>query len=259
VPNLLHAGVALALHETNIRLNELIAAAMTTQPQPPRRYLGASICGHECLRQVQYRWWCSTEIPSKVRLIFERGHLLEAAVRRQLEMIGCAFAPAETLAFKALDGILEGHADGVVIAGPRLPGLYLAYPCVWENKAVSAKNWRAVNNSGLLSTYPHYAAQVSLYQRFLNKTNNALVTIVNSDNGEVLHFQQPYDPQLADRAIENAKTVIAATKEGRLLERAYSDPGDWRCVRCPFRRRCWGALWVEGRNRGGGDVVDDAA
>ena len=261
MPNLLRAGVALSLHQTNVRLNELIAAAMATQPQTPRRYLGASICGYECLRQVQYRWWCATEIPSKARLVFERGHLLESVVRAQLEMIGFAFAPAKSLEFKAFDGIFAGHADGVVIAGPRLPGLYLAYPLVWENKAVSAKNFRAVDKRGLPATYPHYAAQVSVYQHFLGITNAALVTIVNSDNGDTLHFQQPYDAALADRTIENVKVVIAATKKGELLARAYADPSNWRCQCCPHARRCWGALWIERKERdpGGDGVVDNAA
>jgi hypothetical protein len=242
VPNLLSANVGLSFQETNTRLNELIAKAMAAQPQPPRRYLGASIVGSECLRKVQYAWWCAAEIPSRVRLIFERGHLLEQVVKSQLEMIGFKFAPNEALEFSALDGVLKGHADGVIIAGPRLPGLYLAFPLVWENKAVSAKNYRAVDKHGLLAVYPHYASQVSLYQKFLSKTNAALVTVVNSDNGEALHFQQTYDAGLADRTIANAKTVIEATKRGELLPRAYSDPDDWRCVCCPFRARCWGAL-----------------
>jgi hypothetical protein len=252
VPNLFASNIGLSLQETNVRLNELIAKAMAAQPQPPRRYLGASIVGSECLRKVQYAWWCAAEIPSRVRLIFERGHLLEAVVRAQLEMIGFNFAPNEALEFKALDGVLKGHADGVIIAGPRLPGLYLAFPLVWENKAVSAKNYRAVDKHGLLAVYPHYAMQVAVYQKFLDKLNAALVTVVNSDNGEVLHFQQPYDAGLADRTVENAKTVIEATRRGELLPRAYSDPDDWRCVICPHRRRCWGALLID---PGGDDVA----
>jgi hypothetical protein len=240
VPNLFASNAALSLEETNTRLNELVAKAMATQPQPPRRYLGASIVGYECLRRVQYAWWCAAEIPSRTRLVFERGHLLEAVVKAQLEMIGFTFAPEQSLEFKAFDGILKGHADGVIIAGPKLPGLYLALPAIWENEAVNAKNFRAIDKHGLFAVFPHYASQVSLYQRFLNIPNHALVTIVNSDNGDVLHFQQRYDAELADRTVENAKTVIEATKKGELLPRAYSDPDDWRCVCCPFRIRCWG-------------------
>jgi hypothetical protein len=250
MPNLFASSIGLSLQETNTRLNDLVAKAMATQPQPPRRYLGASMVGYECLRRVQYSWWCSAEIPSKTRLVFERGHLLEAVVKSQLEMIGFKFAPSQSLEFKAFDGVLKGHADGVVIASPRLPGLYLPVPCIWENKAISAKNYRAVDKHGLLAVFPHYAAQVSLYQRFLNKLNAALVTIVNSDNGDTLHFQQPYDAELSDRTIDTAKTVIEATKKGELLPRAYSDPSDWRCVTCAHKRRCWGALLAEAQ---GGD------
>jgi hypothetical protein len=241
VPDLLRAGASLSLEGTNTRLNELVAKGMAANPQPPRRYLGASIVGHACLRQVQYRWWCFAETPSKVRLIFERGHFLEAVVKSQLEMIGFVFA-REGLEFKAFDGVLQGHVDGVVIATPKVPGLYMPTPFVWENKAINSKNFRAVDKRGLFAVYPHYSAQITIYQRFLNKLNAALVTIVNSDSGEVLHFQQPYDAQLADRTVANAKSIIEATRRGELLPRAYADPCDWRCEICPFRRRCWGAL-----------------
>jgi hypothetical protein len=251
VPNLFAANVGLAQQETNIRLNELVAKAMAAQPQPPRRYLGASIVGHECLRQVQYRWWCAVEIPSRVRLIFERGHLLEAVVKAQLEMIGFVFA-REGLEFEAFDGILQGHVDGRIIVAPKAPGFYLVTPCIWENKAVNAKNFRAVDKSGLASVFPHYAAQVAIYQRFLGLLNSTLVTVVNSDTGEVLHFQQRYDPDLADRTVANARIVIEATRRGELLPRAYADPCDWRCEICPFRRKCWGALLVD---PGGDDVA----
>jgi hypothetical protein len=241
VPNLFSTGVNLSSQETNVLLNELVAKTMAANPQPPRRWLGASIVGHESLRQVQFRWWCRVDIPSRVRLIFERGHLLEAIVKSQLEEARLVFA-STGLEFKAFGGILQGHADGVVIRAPKVPGLYLPPPFVWENKAVNAKNFRAVDKRGLLSVFPHDYRQVGLYQRYLGKLNPALVTIVNSDTGEVLYFKQPYDEQLTDSTVENAKTIIEATKRGELLPRAYSDPCDWRCEICPFRQKCWGAL-----------------
>jgi hypothetical protein len=136
-----------------MRLNELVAKAMAAQPQPPRRYLGANIIGYECLRRVQYAWWCAAEIPSRVRLIFERGHLLEAAVKTQLEAAGFKFAPNETLEFKALDGVLKGHADGAIIAAPKLLGLYLPVPCIWENKAIRRRIFaRSTSTDCSLST-----------------------------------------------------------------------------------------------------------
>jgi hypothetical protein len=75
---------------------------------------------------------------------------------------------------------------------------------------------------------------------FLRKENPALFTAINADSCEALHFLVPYDRERAERASERIVEVIAATKEGRLLERAYRDPSDFRCLsQCGHRDRCW--------------------
>jgi hypothetical protein len=135
---------------------------------------------------------------------------------------------------------LAGHADGIIIAAPSLPGVHLMLPAVWECKGLYAKGWRSLSRDGLANVYPRYATQVALYQHFLNKLNPCLFTAVNADSAEALHMLVPYDRDRAERAIEHIAEIIAATKEGRLLERAYHDPNDWRCVsQCGHRDRCW--------------------
>jgi hypothetical protein len=225
----------------NVELNALVERSTATRAKMPRPYLGASIVGHECARQVQYAWWCLPELPARMRLIFDRGHAFEALARAQLIQAGFAFVPAETLEFVALNDCLKGHADGVVIHARKTPGVYLPHPCVWECKALNSKNWRAVNKDGFAKTFPKYAVQVSLYQHFLNKLNPALVTCVNSDTCEVLHLALPFDAERAEQAIARAETIIAATRAGELLPRAYDNPQDWRCQICAHRARCWGA------------------
>jgi hypothetical protein len=67
-----------------------------------------------------------------------------------------------------------------------------------------------------------------------------LFTAVNADSGEALHILVPFDRDRAERMIERIAEIIAATKEQRLLERAYHDPADWRCVsQCGHRDHCW--------------------
>ena len=136
---------------------------------------------------------------------------------------------------------LQGHADGVIIAAPAMPGAYLALPCVWEAKALNAKNFRAVARDGLENAFPRYAVQVALYQHFLDDLNPALISIVNSDTCETLHFALPFNPKLAKLWIGRATEIIAATRRGELLPRAYDNPADWRCKICSHRERCWGA------------------
>ena len=121
-----------------------------------------------------------------------------------------------------------------------MPGAYLATPCVWEHKGLNNKNFRAVARDGLERTFPRYAAQIWLYQKYLNKLNPALFTCVNSDTCEQLNFSFPYNPALADLWAERAADINAATRRGELLPRAYNSPEDWRCKICSHHTRCWG-------------------
>jgi hypothetical protein len=230
----------LSIEPVNTAINEAIERAAAATAALPRPYLGASIVGYECVRRVQYAWWCAPVLTARTREIFDRGHRFEQRVRAHLAAIGFKFAPDEALAFSAVDGVLRGHADGIIIDAPPLPGLCLAVPAVWENKALSAKGWRELERDGLRKAYPHYAAQVALYQAYLDVTNPALFSAVNADTCELLFFAVPYDAEFAQYWSDRAANIIEATRAGELLPRAYDDPEDWRCRMCPFTRRCWG-------------------
>ena len=229
----------LSIEPINLELNSAIERAVATAAELPRPYLGASIVGHECSRRIQYDWWCKPVLPARTREIFDRGHHFEERARRHLVAVGFKFAPPESLAFTAANGALRGHADGIIIHGPDLPGVYLIYPLVWEHKAVNAKNWRAVERDGLEKTFPQYAAQVALYQAYLNITNPALFTVTNADTCEWLHFLVSFDAERAQFWSDRAVNIIEATRAGELLPRAYDDPMDWRCRMCPHKERCW--------------------
>lgn len=231
----------LAALPLNIELNSRTERAAAAAMRLPRMYLGASIAGDECARAIQYAWWTVPDLPARVKLIFDRGHALEALVRDQLVQAGFLFAPPEALEFVALDGYLQGHADGIITSGPAMPGVYLALPCLWEAKCLNAKNWRAVVKDGLAKVFPKYATQVALYQHFLNKPNPALVTCVNADTCEVLHFTLPFDAQRARATVERVEAIIAATRNGELLPRFTNDSTNWKCRICPSRDRCWGS------------------
>src|SRR6516165_5869164 len=112
----------LSVQPINKLVNELIEAA-EPRSENYRQYLGASAIGSDCLRKTQYDWMCDSEFPARIKDIFARGHFFEEVTRRHLIAAGFKFAPAERLEFKAADGLFRGHADGIIIAGPQLPGL----------------------------------------------------------------------------------------------------------------------------------------
>jgi hypothetical protein len=229
----------LSIEPINVAVNEAIERAAATAAELPRPYLGASIVGHECPRRVQFDWWCKPVLAARVREIFARGHHFEAQSRDRLVAAGFKFAPPEVLGFSAVNGALRGNADGIIIAGPDLPGAYLIYPLLWEHKAVNSKNWRALERDGLEKTFPQYAAQVSLYQAYLDITNPALFTALNADTCERLHFLVPFNAERAQLWSDRAVTVIEATRAGELLPRGFDDPKDWHCRMCPHAERCW--------------------
>jgi hypothetical protein len=231
---------SLSIEPINVAINEAIERAAATAAELPRPYLGASIVCSECLRKVQFDWWCRPVHSARLREIFARGHYFEAQSRQRLSAAGFKFAPPEALSFSVVNGALRGNADGIIIAGPNLPGAYLIYPLLWEHKAINAKNWRALERDGVEKTFPQYAAQVALYQAYLDVTNPALFTALNADTCERLHFLVPFNTERAQAWSDRAVTIIEATRASELLPRFTDDPTDWRCKMCGHRERCWG-------------------
>src|SRR6266498_2195714 len=146
----------------SVAINTLLEEGARANPETTRNYLGASAVGHPCMRQVQFTWLCDPVHSLRTRDIFARGHYFEAQSREHFARAGFKFAEADRLEFKALDGWLRGHADGIFIDGPAIPDA--RYPCLWEHKGVNAKGWKKLEREGLEKAYQQYAAQVSLYQ-----------------------------------------------------------------------------------------------
>ena len=138
----------LSVASINVAVNDAIERAAMQAAELPRPYLGASIVGGECLRKVQYDWWCKPTHSARLREIFDRGHYFEERSRQLLSKAGFKFASPEVLAFSAVNGLLRGHADGIMIAGPNNLGAYLIYPLLWEHKAINARYWRALERDG---------------------------------------------------------------------------------------------------------------
>src|SRR5262249_52514433 len=123
---------SLSLESINVELNAAIERAAATTAELPRPYLGGSRIADEWARRLQFSWWIKPELSARTREIFQRGHHHEERARQHLLAAGFKFAPPEALAFTAANGAFRGHADGIIIHGPDLPGTYLIYPFVWE-------------------------------------------------------------------------------------------------------------------------------
>lgn len=213
--------------------------------QPERLYLGASRLGVACERALQFEYAKAPvdhgrDIPGRMLRIFERGHVMEDCMVGWLRDAGFDLrtrkADGEQFGFSAAGERLQGHIDGVIVAGPE----GFAYPCLWENKCLGNKTWREMEKHRLAVAKPVYAAQVALYQAYLELTEHpALFTAINADTMEIYAELVPFDAALAQRMSDQAVKVITATEAGELLPRAFNDQTHFECRMCTWQDRCW--------------------
>lgn len=211
----------------------------------PRDYLGASRLGVSCARALQYEFAKAPVDPGRdadgrLLRIFRRGHVMEDCMVDWLRAAGFDLRTrkvnSDQFGFSAAGGRLQGHIDGVIVGGPE----GFTYPALWENKCLGSRSWRDLEKSGLAVSKPVYAAQVAIYQAYLELHEQpAIFTAVNADTMEIYTELVPFDAALAQRMSDRALTVISATEAGELLPRAFHDPTHFECRMCAWQDRCW--------------------
>lgn len=239
------------------RLNAAIDRALELDQAtlPPRDYLGASRLGHPCERALQFEFAGAPkdegqEFSGQTLRIFEIGHALEALAIRWLRGAGFDLYTRKgdrpdggQFGFSVAGGRIRGHVDGIIAAGPE--GFGLAIPALWECKTMNARNWRETVAKGVVVAKPVYAAQIALYQAYMEgsvpgiSANPALFTAINKDTAELHHELVPFDADLAQRMSDKAVRILSATDAGELLPRFTRTREHFECRFCSWATRCW--------------------
>jgi hypothetical protein len=211
--------------------------------------LGGSYVGDECERAVQWSYELvppdeGKGFPANVLRIFARGHNTEDMVAGWLRDAGLDLktegADGKQFGFSSAGGRFKGHADGVVVGWRGEGDSPVAFPALWENKALNAKTWARVKSQGVKKVKPVYYGQVALYQYHLELTDHpAIFTAVNADTMEIYVELIPFDPGECQRLIDRAARIIRASEAGDLLPRVADDPDAFACKWCRFAQRCW--------------------
>ena len=240
------------------RVNAAVDAALIAEREatPPRTYLGASRLGHACERALQFEFAGAprgegADFGGQTLRIFEIGHQLEDLAIRWLRAAGFDLytrrgnrPDGEQFGFSVAGGRIRGHVDGIIAAAPAPLGI--GVPALWECKTMNAKNWRACVKDGVAVAKPVYAAQMALYQAYMEGTvpgisaNPALFTAINKDTAELHHELVPFDAGLAQRMSDRGVRILQATDAGELLPRIATNRDYFECRFCPWAARCWG-------------------
>jgi hypothetical protein len=238
------------------RLAERIDAALQAEQaeRQPRAYLGGSRLGVPCDRALQYEYTHTPvdpgrELSGRILRVFEVGHALEDLAVRWLRLAGFDLRTRKRdggqFGFSVVGGRIRGHVDGIFAGGPE--DLGIAYPALWECKTMHAKAWRDTVKRGVAKAKPVYAAQVAVYQAYMEgpvpgiSQGPALFTAINKDTQE-LHFEPvPFDGGLAQATSDRGVRVLVATDAGELLPRIATTPTHPECAVCAWQDRCWRA------------------
>ena len=240
------------------RVNAAIDAALIAERDatPPRTYLGASRLGHACERALQFEFAGApkddgADFGGQTLRIFEIGHQLEDLAIRWLRAAGIDLytrkgnrPDGEQFGFSVAGGRIRGHVDGIIAEAPAPLGI--GTPALWECKTMNAKNWRACVKDGVAVAKPVYAAQIALYQAYMEGTvssisaHPALFTAINKDTAELHHELVPFDAALAQRMSDRGVRILQSTDAGELLPRIATNRDFFECRFCPWAARCWG-------------------
>jgi hypothetical protein len=222
-----------------------------------RKYLGASVVGGDCLRQIQLQYMQKEqEFSAQTLRTFDIGNCLEELIADWMISAGFDLKTrnenGEQFGFSIAEGKIKGHADGIIFDFPpelklqkeNASAANLSRPGsarLWECKTMNDKSWNDTKKRGVLVSKPIYYAQIQLYMAYLNLDENpCLFTAVNKNTSELYFELIPFDAEAAQRYSDRAVNVIKATENNELLPKISNDPSFYKCKMCEFRGECRG-------------------
>ena len=210
-----------------------------------RTYLGASSLGDSCSRKIQYRYMgyepdSERDFNAQTLRIFQFGHEIEESVAQWLKQAGFDLKVVdkngEQFGFSIADDQIRGHIDGVICGGE----MDIQYPMLWECKSANERKFKEFQNKGVALANPVYAAQVALYQAYMQLTENpCLFTVLNKNTSEIYYELVPFNQPLAQEISDKAVKILEASKANEILPRIAQTRDYFSCKYCEYQDKCW--------------------
>lgn len=230
---------------TSLQLTEVLDQSWKAKKdaEPRRQYLGGSIVGRDCEREIAYQYHAVPKendgFSGQLYRIFDRGHQGEDRMANYLRVAGFELVThrqdGSQFGWSAAGGKIKGHIDGCLLGGP----LPMPYPALWENKILNNKSWGDLQSKGMKKSKPVYYTQVNLYMAYM-ELPACLFTAENADNcqvhAEIVMLDREHAQAMSDRALR-----IVQSQAPEELPRCATTETDYRCRMCDFAKRCWSA------------------
>lgn len=221
-----------ALPDMGDPVADAIDAAWASREEEERTYLGASVAGRPCDRELWYsfRWAVEPEAFSgRMLRLFDTGHVEEARMIAWLRDAGMTVAevdPAtgEQWAITFADGHGGGHADGRVTGVPGAPVVDHLLECKTHND----RSFTDLKKHGVKVAKPEHYAQMQLYMHGLGLTR-ALYLAKNKNTDELRSERVRYDADFTLKLLARLERIRDAHVAP---PRIADDPAAFACRFC---------------------------
>jgi hypothetical protein len=111
---------------------------------------------------------------------------------------------------------------------------------LWECKSASDKKFNEFVRKGVAEANPVYAAQIAIYQAYMDLAENPCVfTVLNKNTSEIYIEMVPFNGELAQATSDKAVQILKATQANDMLPRVAQNDDYFVCKWCEFRNTCW--------------------
>lgn len=213
-----------------------------------RDYLGASLIGNPCARQIYYQYNGYEQEPFNAETLmnFADGHRTEDLTAERLRMVdGVGLITHKSdgktqLGFSDLNGKFKGHYDGIITGILQAPKT----KHIWECKASGEKKWNEFkkckekygDKSTLKNWNENYWVQANLYMHYEGLDRHYL-TVAYAGGRRYDSCRSEYSPEVARRYIDRADKIIKADEAP---PRIREEPDYYLCRWCNFKETCHG-------------------
>lgn len=194
----------------------------------PRNYIGASIIGSECLRQIWYEFKSvkAEKVPAKTRKTWGIGKRLEGLVLGWIEDAGIDIYLLPATLFSSVVPVFCGHVDAI--------GRINNKKYILEIKTAKGASFNIFTNKGLKAWNHQYYAQIQSYMG-MSGIYSAYILVLNKDNSalsdELIEFDPLFYSNLECKAQMIAHAVTAPPK-------INGSPLFYKCKMCKFNKVC---------------------
>jgi len=221
------------MSEIKLGTIKLIDDAIAKRVHSPRDYMGASILGKECDRDLWYSYKKPKPVHDpRVQRIFDMGHIIEEYVVGLLREAGLSVYEKDEAGkqFGFIDGAIAGHMDGVVM------GLTESTkPHLLEIKSANEKRFKDFEKKGVKKMSNEYWVQIHVYmQKF--KLDKGLFVIMNKNTCELYFERVDYDKGVADVYLTRGHELVGQVEEP---SRKYKSSTFFKCRFCNYNEECW--------------------